>query len=364
MNNGKFTIKLGLIALTTIGCTLLNNGAAQATGYSSSTGTYSSNNTAGVQVRISTIGNTAQVDSGKSYTYTLVPKVIAVNCSTNTARNVTITQTIPAFLSYQSSDRTPSSVTKNPDGTTTVVWNLGNVGSHATIPQIKYTAIAISNGIDRTQGNNKVVIASTDDKSAESLRTQQYLITYIHCDIPIARKPNVLLVKRISAINTNKFTTVIDPKTTIVSDPNNHDGNPLWPANYIQGGGVVDENVSPADPVRGAKILPGDEIEYTIYFLNAGDKEAKKVRICDLLTPNQTYVPGVTFALGNSVSANGANIKFIPAGGAIPTNCGIKDGKNVNGLLVVDVTSDCTVTALPAGTVNRYGYFRFRTKVN
>jgi uncharacterized repeat protein (TIGR01451 family) len=276
-----------------------------------------------------------------------------------------ITDTLPAFITYQpGSGQAPSQVVNNADGTTTLIWNLGNISTRNPIAPITYNVIGKTATQTAHQGINKVVISSTDDRSIESCRTVQFTLAY--CPATIAR-PNVILVKRITGINATKFTTVFDPKTT--NDANDNDGNPYWPANYLQGGGVPDENVSPADPVRSNRIKPGEELEYTIYFLNAGNSGAKKVRICDLLTPNQTYVPGVNLTVGsgaNKMVGTPSQVQYIPAGGAIPGNCGIQAGSNVNGLVVIDVTCD-QLPVLPAATAHAdlsYGAVRFRTKVN
>jgi uncharacterized repeat protein (TIGR01451 family) len=360
-NIPKSNLRLAAIVSISIGCCFAQVKIAQATEKHHD-----------AIVRIEKHGDSDTVEGGKSYDYTITPKVSGRgNCKS--ARNVTVTEKIPAFLQYESSGLKPSKIDRHQDGSTTLVWHLGDVATNQKTSPIKYRVKA---KVDRERAEStieKTTIDSDDDRtSALAERSHQSKLAYKPCqkDLqspPAVNRPNVLLVKRISAINTDRFTTVFNPNTTIASDLNNHDGNPLWPANYIQGGGVIDEHVSPADPVRANKIKPGDEVEYTIYFLNAGNRGAKKVRICDLLTPNQTYVPGVTLAIGDNISTNGDNIKYIPAGGAIPANCGIKDGKNVNGLVVVDVTSHCTIEILPSGIKEHdrsYGYVRFRTKVN
>jgi uncharacterized repeat protein (TIGR01451 family) len=329
---------------------------------SAPTATNNTNSTA--TVRISKTGVTTNITAGKTYTYTLTPKITSSNCNA-IARNVIITDILPAFLTYQAgSGQAPTQVVHNADGTTTLTWNLGNVATKTAVAPITYNVVGVTSTQSAHQGTSKVIISSTDDRSADCVRTQVYTLTY--CP-GVINRPNVILVKRITGINTTKFTTVFDPKTT--NDANNNDGNAYWPTNYLQGGGVSDENVSPADPVRTNKIRPGDELEYTVYFLNAGNSGAKKVRICDLLTPNQTYVPGVSLTVGTGADkmvGSASQIQYVPAGGAIPSNCGIKAGDNVNGLVVIDVTND-RLPMLPAATVHAtrsYGSVSFRTKVN
>jgi uncharacterized repeat protein (TIGR01451 family) len=307
-----------------------------------------------ITVAINKTGATDIVEDGKTYTYTLTPKITASKSSI--ARKVTIVETLPVFLTYQAgSSKIAPHITKNHDGTTSLTWNLGDISTHAAIPTITYSAIAKNCSCMAGKIVAKVVISSTDDLRAESERSYQ---NNVICTVPVKRA-KVLLVKRITAINTTKFTNVI------VTDSTNNDANRYWPTNYIQGGGIATQN----DPVQHSKVKPGDELEYTVYFLNAGNSGAKKVRVCDLLTAHQTYVPGASLTIGsgsNKMIAASSQIQYIPAGGAIPSNCGIKNGNNINGLVVVDVNCDKFPT-LPGAAVQpelAYGAISFRTKIN
>ena len=47
------------------------------------------------------------------------------------------------------------------------------------------------------------------------------------------------------------------------------DNNPNWISNFLRG------------EIAGIKVQPNDEIEYTVYYLSAGDSEAKNVLFCD-----------------------------------------------------------------------------------
>jgi uncharacterized repeat protein (TIGR01451 family) len=191
----------------------------------------------------------------------------------------------------------------------------------------------------------------------------------------------VLLVKRITAINGNRnknpndnilLNAFVDDTTAPhASDDNNN----KWPASYLLGA------------INAGKIKPGDELEYTIYFLNAGLGSASNVRICDRLLPNQTFKVGgygvgkdIELQLGNSAlqyltSANDAadRTQLFSAGAAVPSNCNLT-GANTNGTLLLDLTGAAstgnpTITTMPGATGpetpnNSYGFFRFRTTVN
>lgn len=189
---------------------------------------------------------------------------------------------------------------------------------------------------------------------------------------------SLLLVKRITAItdvtNGNKtiFSQIIDDLSLPHGDDDNHPG---WPNSYLKGA------------LNGGGVKPGDEVEYTIYFLSSGNAPTESVRICDRLQPGQsfqlnTYGTGNDIQLGlgtgsgsnlfNLTAANdgGDRAQFIPAGGAVPSNCNLKSTNN-NGTVMLDLTGTSGSPNLPnlpnstgQGTPNQsYGFFRFVTKV-
>ncbi len=195
--------------------------------------------------------------------------------------------------------------------------------------------------------------------------------------IPVSSNPNILLVKRITAINGVPFNQFID-------DPNSTDDNdPKWPTpanTYLRG--VID----------GGVVKPGDELEYTIYFLSRGDGAATNVSVCDLVPSNTTFLPtafnGLTPTDGSLAGANlgvalaldSANLpsnpnfylsnvadtdrgQFFAAGTTPPISC---SGTNNNGALVVNLVKkpDSLPRATAPGTpTNSYGFIRFRAVV-
>jgi uncharacterized repeat protein (TIGR01451 family) len=98
---------------------------------------------------------------------------------------------------------------------------------------------------------------------------------------PVSGNAQVLLVKRITAINGNRLENSNDGTklNSVVRDSTNpNDIHPNWPSNdYLIGA------------INGGKVKSGDTIEYTIYFLNSGKLDARSVRICDLMTANQSF---------------------------------------------------------------------------
>ena len=182
--------------------------------------------------------------------------------------------------------------------------------------------------------------------------------------------PNVVMVKRITRINgetTNPndgtdLTQFVDDTTSPQADDDN---SPNWPANYLVG------------QFDAGRVRVGDEIEYTIYFLNAGSFRAENLRICDAIQGPQDLKDDAygTGEVQLNVSNNGNTdltsdsgddrAEFIPANGTVPPNCNLQV-PNDNGTLVIDVT-DATFTEVPGstapGTQDSYGLIRFTTVV-
>ena len=191
----------------------------------------------------------------------------------------------------------------------------------------------------------------------------------------------VLLVKRITAINGNRtknpndntsLNTFVDDTTSIYKNDDNSPNWPTTPTPYLLGA------------IDGGKVKPDDEIEYTIYYLNAGTTNANTVRVCDRILPNQTFKDNAygtskdvelgvgTNTLDYLTSATDTvdRTQLYAPTTTVPTNCNLK-GSNADGTLVVDLTGatgNPAITTVPAATApgtpnNSYGFFRFTTKV-
>lgn len=93
-------------------------------------------------------------------------------------------------------------------------------------------------------------------------------------------------VKAVHPIPTTLIVNDNTPLNTVVNDnvANSADDENSWPGSYLLG------------ELDAGLVQPGDEIEYTVYFLNAGERAVANVRICDWIQPNQTFVtlPGTT----------------------------------------------------------------------
>jgi uncharacterized repeat protein (TIGR01451 family) len=210
-------------------------------------------------------------------------------------------------------------------------------------------------------------------------------------DIAVVNNPNVLLVKRITAINNGTTTIGGDSLADYKNDLSNpYDDNTLDnPApTPLDTNKWLNPNAFLIGGINGGTTRPGDELEYTIYFLSAGDASAKGVLFCDRIPTNVTFLPtafnsfanqaekglpnsdrgilwlkdGATESLTNI--ADGDAAQYFPPG-ADPTavypkvNCG---GANTNGAIVVNLRDLPNATS-PGSPPESYGFVRFRGKV-
>jgi uncharacterized repeat protein (TIGR01451 family)/fimbrial isopeptide formation D2 family protein len=206
----------------------------------------------------------------------------------------------------------------------------------------------------------------------------------------------VLMVKRITAINgatTNPNQTTINlnqfvHNTSTVAGVPINDQNCYWPdATFDSGSTSQCSNPYTLGAVNAGLVKPGDIIEYTIYFVNSGGTDAKNVKICDLLRPNQTYVAdSLELKLGEYpiTPLTDANVASIDRGQFIKSTdtdkasrtlkCNILTGTD-RGIVAIDITGSTgspTLSQMPTASTPiasgekaaYYGWFRFKTKVN
>jgi uncharacterized repeat protein (TIGR01451 family) len=212
-------------------------------------------------------------------------------------------------------------------------------------------------------------------------------------DCPKPNNPNVLLVKRITAINGGTSTLGGDSLAGYIdASTNPYDDNTL----------TIPTQNTPADPakdtanwpplntfmlggINGGNIKPNDEVEYSIYFLSAGLAEAKNVLFCDRVPEDVSYIFnsfGGSSPLGLTGTEQGMqllwdgttrNLTNVPdadvgqyfAPGIDPKatypniNC---RGANTNGAVVVNLGNLPHATA-PGIPTKSYGFIRFRGRV-
>jgi trimeric autotransporter adhesin len=181
---------------------------------------------------------------------------------------------------------------------------------------------------------------------------------------------DVQLFKRITAINgkTTNPNDNTDLSTSTVLSP--------FPSTYP----IVGAN-------NGGKVISGDEIEYTIYFINSGGSQAQDFRICDKLNANLTFQPqfattttatqGIVFKsepsgtvekLTNSQDTDrGYFIDPYPANNTtatLPSNCNLTNlSSNPSGVVVVVVVTGASNYLPGASLAGSYGYVKFKAKV-
>ena len=107
----------------------------------------------------------------------------------------------------------------------------------------------------------------------------------------------LVLVKRITNIVPNReginFNTFIEDGI-----PNNEDNDSKWPS---------DRNTYLPGQIGSLKVQPGDEVEYTVYFLSNGGVAAQDFKLCDVIPDNTTFMKntyGVEVGIGLGLSNN------------------------------------------------------------
>ncbi|NEQ88120.1 MAG: hypothetical protein F6K26_51690, partial [Moorea sp. SIO2I5] len=207
--------------------------------------------------------------------------------------------------------------------------------------------------------------------------------------------PNVILVKRITAIKRKdsnfweSLPTSGSPFVDGIDSPgtDNHvgsvrapeDNDPNWP----------NPNVYLRGLINSGTVMPGDELEYTVYFLSNGSNYAKSLRICDRVPAETSFIPdafnqtagfpasdvGIAlFESTNPLPINGSaepniyltNIpdsdrgRYYSPGTSVPAGCNV--AVNQNGVVVVEV-GDVPQATAPGEPPNSYGFIRFRALV-
>jgi uncharacterized repeat protein (TIGR01451 family) len=200
-------------------------------------------------------------------------------------------------------------------------------------------------------------------------------------------QPNLLLVKRITAINGATTSGGVDLASYQHQSNNPYDDNLInipavvppdtdkWP--------IVNSYPFMIGSVDGGNVKPNDSIEYTIYFLSAGNVAAKNVLFCDRVPKNVTFIPtafntitpdasglatadrGIAVNLSGTLKsytniADGDLAQYFPPN-IEPSSiypkiaCG---GSNDNGAVVVNLGNLPNATV--SGEAGTYGFVRFQ----
>ncbi len=220
--------------------------------------------------------------------------------------------------------------------------------------------------------------------------------------IDLVGNPNLLLVKRITAINGLLTKQNGSSLASYENDPNNpYDDNqnttPVapytrpttnkWPLTNNLG----TDSTFLIGAIDGGFVKPNNTIEYTIYFLSAGDSAANNVLFCDRVPTNVTFSPDA-FTNTTANPSGAARGIFVRSGDALNyyTNTGDSDparyfppgiepstvypniscGKNTtgqalpndNGAVVVNLGNRSKATGILADDrdAGAYGFVRFQ----
>ncbi len=172
--------------------------------------------------------------------------------------------------------------------------------------------------------------------------------------------PTLLLVKRITAVNGINQAGFDD-------DPNTADDNsPYWPspaATYLRG-------------VRSVtNVKPGDELEYTIYFVDTSGP-ATNITLADVLPANTAFettaYSGLTPTDGGTAGADSGialalSASALPAAPTSYLSNAAGDDRGTYDIASAKIT--VVLSSLPAATgsgapTNSYGFLRFRVRVH
>ncbi|MEO0802129.1 MAG: GEVED domain-containing protein [Cyanobacteria bacterium J06642_2] len=281
------------------------------------------------------------------------------------------------------------------DGTITLAGGQVPTGSNGTVT-LNWSNIGTNNDIVDGDSFSRVRVTTDDLDSTTETTERDDASSGTASDgevedysLEIAALPELLLVKRITAINGTDLTGFES------DDGRTEDDNPNWPtplSTYLRGA------------VSSGVIAPGDEVEFTIYFLSSGDSELTNLSICDLVPDNMTFVAdafqgllpldtsslagtdvGIALAsddttLPTAPTAYLTNVGegdrgefFLPNTGA-PSTCNLADtsvplpaSSNLRGAVVVQVVDSATTlpNAIGPGTPpDSYGFIRFRATVD
>ncbi|MEM8721275.1 MAG: GEVED domain-containing protein [Cyanobacteria bacterium P01_G01_bin.39] len=197
-----------------------------------------------------------------------------------------------------------------------------------------------------------------------------------------ATSPDLLLVKRITAINPGESEERLFDE--FVDDDTEDDNNSKWL------GSSNSTNTYTLGETDGGQVTPGDVIEYTIYYLSNGSDTAQNVLVCDPIPENTEFIandfdtlPGATGGISGTdrglvweyngvteslTNGNDGDNGYYFAPGVDPTtvaalsnvNCG--GVANNNGSVVVNLNNLAPAIA-PGSPLDSYGLIRFRVKV-
>jgi parallel beta-helix repeat protein len=252
--------------------------------------------------------------------------------------------------------------------------------------------LADANGKFDCSFPNAGALGLTNAKNITATTTDNTGNTSEFSAVTVSGSPNVLLVKRITSIDSNtttsngqNFSSYYDEASNPYDD-NMFDSPAPTPPDTDKWPNISSFLVGVTD---GGKIKPKSILDYTIYFLSAGDIPANHVAICDLVPAHQTFKPNsftnVTHAVNGTTGAdrgivaqiNGETLsytnladgdtgRYYPPGEALPNACKLPSGaipNNDYGAVVVNI-GDVVDPANATTTNQSQGFIRFQVQVD
>jgi uncharacterized repeat protein (TIGR01451 family) len=278
----------------------------------------------------------------------------------------------------------------------------GNVSTSITVLKGGIATITVTAKVGNLSPNTPIKNVAT--ANLPSTVTDPDYTSNTATDInTVGGNPNVLLVKRITAVNGKTTTNAGDNLAGYINEPGNpYDDNTLEPALAPKPPAYPTEDTknwpNPVDQfliggINGGNVRPGDELEYTIYFISTGEDSAKQVLFCDRVPDNVTFAPtafnsakpasgglsgadrGLLLNIGGNKTsltnvADGDIGRYFPPGedpvafyaNQTPSRKIDCRGANTNGAVVVDLGTVPNATA-PGDPSGSYGFIRFRGRV-
>ncbi len=360
----------------------------------------SNDNPASANLRVTTAPTIA-----KSYSDTRIP------LNTNSILTISLfnNDTVDISLTTSFVDRLPDGlVVANPvntAGTTCDTNQLSLSPGGTTITYLPGAIIPVNDcnivvevtGVTEGTKSNTIAIGDLQTTAGQN-------VAPVSTNIIVEAGPEILLVKRITAINGNRTNNPNgggDPFNGFIDDPTPNDNNPNWPppfSTYLRGG------------INGGPVRSGDEIEYTVYFLSSGNLPANNLTICDVIRDNLSLVSdafngsspqesgasvgadlGIALAFDDNASlpqaptdptvfltnnnADSDRGQFFPALSQPPSACKSPTNflapassfENVRGSVVVNVVSGANNVPnanSPGVPTNSYGFIRFLVRLD
>lgn len=138
-----------------------------------------------------------QVLAGDPLSFLLQPSATTPGSPPELTTDVTVTDTLPQAYDYVlgSASPPPANFTKNPDGTTTLLWEFPDTVINQSMAPITYDVVVTPTTPDQTSAVNRAVISSPNDGSPENVRSDTHSILVLNpSGFSIAKSPVGTLV--------------------------------------------------------------------------------------------------------------------------------------------------------------------------